>query len=1077
MPIESVNAHQRGSVFLFILAVLGVLFAVAFGLLSSSRLASTSGAETDPEILSDQAANEALGHAIGAIHQAFLTGGGVPSQLTDEWRSHFWPIDTHRRGETRNILEGDLQRGTEGDPWDYYENDVHVENLMTEFYNYLTKSGHYMDRSGMYAEGHFGHPGTGRWHEPGVLTSDPVNRPLSWHLDHPVAADTSSPDPAVRRGENYLPDRSDLEPIWYDANLRATSDPAALRYRLRYAVAVEALDGHILVTMPGEFAPAGASAEAGGVPTAEDFAAAMEVDRERADRWGSTLYEFGRRLGGGPDSLDLSLRGVGFSHTGNTDGMWSSVYTTGAGTDLMRWVHNDDDWVRTPAEQELTAGRLLIERQADNESSLVHEALGFAPSFEAVMLKKGDGNFDASRDVRVFLYTPFGTAPRAVAHGTRPSAYDEAYVDTPWALNVPTLVPNAITSLLYAYMPQAFKTGRYNRRDVYAYEGQFPDSNGNLQHRFSNNTIRVEYFDPAVDDDARGMVPLIDLFADYADIEDGPYFQRVGGFNLPDGDGDGVPDGRDLDGDGTADWVDLDGDGACDAPGEVLPPIPYPGTDPAFDGDYQHQQAWLDELGDPVLDGAGNHKLTALRRTTLDDGSTVDVPYPWHHRLGQGCKVNEGFPRRNNDGTQSGPEGFASPELVHMSSDSSYARNIFDDFVEKTETHLPPGVGEKWIKRDTGGGGAYNDAGGYFYGNSYWMDLANAYLHTMAACQFVWADHIDGVYEGDPLRGIPTWRYWDNPKTNEPDRGAVADGEPIPADYFQGVSGVTIDPNGPCRDLKADPSKSDADPSAWVPSTFDSMREVDAQFLRNLGEWPEDYATGRRPTVPNVGLELGEMWHQRFSDTNRPNGMPALRYRPFTTDHTNQEYNHANIKGLLNLPPAADDPGTDHIEGPITPEQAAVMELLVNDYRTSFFGASPTYPEFRPLDLDDDGIVRCSVYQNGHAPADPATGRGPLTDPATGQDFKRFSLTGYFTFQKTRHYRIFFRGEVYDVVREVVVGQTNGEAVYCVDPDGDVWNVEMQPNGAAVTGMSDSHLIMKRYHLNNYRGALSNVNR
>ena len=1094
---QHASNHRSGSVFLFVLAVIGVLFAVAFGLLSSSRMASTSSFETDPEILADQVANEGLAHAISAIHQAFLTGPGVPSQFTDEWRSHFWPIDTYRRGEEQSKKEGDLQRGIEGDPWDYYENDVHVENLLTEYYNYIEKRGQYSDRAGSYKDGHYSHPGGGRWWEPGKLTADPVNRPLSWHLEHPVGSNASSSDPAIQRGENYLPDRSDLAPVRYDAQFRATDDPAKVRYRLRYAVAVEPLDGHILVTLPGEFAPSVQSAKEGGTPTAADFESAMEVNRARADRWGSTLYEFGRRLGGGPDSLDLGLRGVGFSHTGGTDGMWSSIDTS-AGLELRQWVRNDDEWVRTPAEMALTEGRLLIERKA---SSVTHEALGPAPSFEALMLKKGDGNFDPGRDVRVFLYTPFGKAPTAVPHGNQPQEYDEGYVDTPWALNVPTLTPHAATSLLYAYMPQSFKTGRYKQRDVYVYEGQFADGNGDLKHKWSNNTIRVEVFDPAVDDEARGMVPLINLFDDYGDIDNGPYFARVGGFNLPDGDGDGFPDGRDLNGDGLADWADVNGNGIFDAAtDEILPPVAYPGTDPVFDGDLQHQQPWLDETGSPVLDGSGNPRLTTLRKTTLSNGSTVDVPYPWHHRLGQGCKVNEDFPSRIDPlGVMKGTmgyvakqlEGYVSPKLTHVSTDEKYARNIFSDYTEKSDTDII-GVSEKWVKRSAGGGGEYNDGGGYFYGQSYWMDLANAYLHTMAACQYVWADHIDGIDKTDPLSGKPSWRWYDNPKTymDKPvfkadgvtfDKfnrgGAWPDGQAIPSDYFAGVSGVFIDPDGPCRDLKVDLSKPDGDLSAYVPSTFDSVREVDAQFLRNLGEWPEDYATGSRPTASNVGLELGEMWQSVLSDSNFPNSMPALRYRPMPTGEADDEYNHYSIKGMLTIAPASDNTGTDFVEGPITPEQAALMELIVNDFRTSFFGASPAYPEFRPLDLDDDGIVRCSVYLNGYAPADAGTGRGPLTDPATGQDFKRFSLTGYYTFQKTRYYRIFYRGEVFDVMRGVVVGQVNGEAAYCVDPDGDVWDLEMLPNGSASTGMGDSHLLMKRYHFNKYRGALSNVNR
>ena len=46
-----------------------------------------------------------------------------------------------------------------------------------------------------------------------------------------------------------------------------------------------------------------------------------------------------------------------------------------------------------------------------------------------------------------------------------------------------------------------------------------------------------------------------------------------------------------------------------------------------------------------------------------------------------------------------------------------------------------------------------------------------------------------------------------------------------------------------------------------------------------------------------------------------------------------------------------------------------------------------------------------------------------------------------------------------------------------VDPDGDVWDVNMQPSSLGYTGMSDGHVLFQRYHSNHYRGFQPHVER
>ena len=557
------------------------------------------------------------------------------------------------------------------------------------------------------------------------------------------------------------------------------------------------------------------------------------------------------------------------------------------------------------------------------------------------------------------------------------------------------------------------------------------------------------------------MVPLIDLFASFddGDPDTGPYFDRAGGFNKETS-YSGIPFAGDLDDDGVFDRIvdeagnileqdaDINDDGIDNPAGYLARAnaIPYPGRDPRYPS---------------ALNGAAKQHMA------------------WHHNLGEGCKTNEG-----------GELGLGSAKFVSMDSKGKFTLNILPgSYIEES---IVNGF-QKRISSGGSGGGAFHAGQGYYYPNSYWMDIASAYVQTMSLTQYVWADHIDGYYKDDPRRGVPT--YWERVLQSDPIERTFpqeyfdlpAPGQPTRSSMGTYPLGrlPTIDAPGfaletPCRDLDVD-----GDGKPDVPSTFDTMAEVDAQFLRNLGEWPEDYATGTRPTLANVGLEtvgIMSQWNGNKILWGEGNAMPILRYKPLP--------DHYNIKGQLALYlEDADDPAIPIADRRgITPVQAGMMELVVNDFRTSFFGASPAYPEFRPLDLDDDGIVRCSVYKNGMAPAqNPAPGsydemetgpgRGPLIDPETGEPFERFSLTGYFTFQKSRFYRLFYRGEVYDVIRGVVVAQTNGEAVYVVDPDGDMAGARMQdPDGDATTGsLADSYLMYKHYHLNNYRGELANV--
>jgi hypothetical protein len=230
----------------------------------------------------------------------------------------------------------------------------------------------------------------------------------------------------------------------------------------------------------------------------------------------------------------------------------------------------------------------------------------------------------------------------------------------------------------------------------------------------------------------------------------------------------------------------------------------------------------------------------------------------------------------------------------------------------------------------------------------------------------------------------------------------------------------------------------DSDGAKETPSLADSPKDVDRLFLMALGEEPDDVA---RPATPVTGIFLANP----LSENDHH----------LTTFATNN-----NIRSLLSA-------------GKITPGEAASMELVLNDMRLSFLGASPQYPDFCGIDFDGNGIVRCSGYVGGQS--------GVATvayGPVVAAD-RRFSLTGYFVFQKSHFFRIFVRGEVFDELRQLPVASSDCESVVTIDPDGSLYDVNNNPTPqwksvpANCTGVEDSGVIFQRWHRSMYQGAMA----
>jgi|GEM_PF-3891958 len=447
---------RRGSIFLLVLGLTTVAVTLAFTFIVGARLRREQGLGDGASLLAQQAARSGVSHAIDVLTRDFLDSPNRAGSFGSRWFHAFGPIDTGLEGKETNSPNNDNSMGFEDSPFDRNENDVRTESRLVEMYlNDRKSGGNYRGRKTPFTKGWYTSRGIARWIEPSVFHRDLLNKPISFHLSHPAPKDTSSSDPALKyRGENYLPDVS--QPMWYDDHLVPVDDRTLARFRLRYAVSVVDLGGHMLSAPQGEYVVPPA-----GVATAVDAVGAAEIEPTLNEKYADAFVNLSAQS---PNMLRpwvaaLVWRGQGVW----SDNIWGGglggnptafpAIASFSGTVPAVWGDYDDRLNVAPIAPE-PDGR-ITQPIPDGGTAAVMSAAGRQVRYT---FDDGSRARSWSADTWNYLMTPFARASRAKASPTR---FDEGFTDVPWQVNVLTAPARTIASMVFAYLPKEAQLLKY----------------------------------------------------------------------------------------------------------------------------------------------------------------------------------------------------------------------------------------------------------------------------------------------------------------------------------------------------------------------------------------------------------------------------------------------------------------------------------------------------------------------------------------------------------------------------------------------------------------------------------------
>lgn len=459
---------RRASVLLIALGLMAACVALAFAFVSGTGRTLGSAHDETAVALARSATRQGTAHAYRTLIADYIGNPRVPTHLRQNWWAGFSSIDTHRVGWSTATSTDDMPSGEEGSAEDANGNDVPLDFRLGD--QYFAYKGSYYMREMAWTQGDWLISGLARWIEPGHYHSDLRGKPISFHLTHPVAASAGSPDPAIRAGENWTPDID--TPIYYDEHFARVATRAEARYRLRYAIAIDDLNGHILSNLVGPYQPPTNVAPT-AIPTAADDIGAREVDGTAVSQWGDSFNNLVLSARGEYSWWPMihRFRGLGMA------GDWANSHVRDYQILLSHFDANGspkvlDDWDRalyTPPAGEPT-GRYdtpfppymnlgAQQKEIQNISAQRGPTYSFEDIKQAVQEYEGLAQG----------FTPFGAATRATA---TPSAWNDSYTGCPWQVNLPTASPRTVSRMLFAYLPREQRTYRYQNKYRATYLGK-----------------------------------------------------------------------------------------------------------------------------------------------------------------------------------------------------------------------------------------------------------------------------------------------------------------------------------------------------------------------------------------------------------------------------------------------------------------------------------------------------------------------------------------------------------------------------------------------------------------------------
>ncbi len=916
---------RSGSFLIVCLSLMGLMIILAFGIVHDLRLQVDTSTGNQRYLLAEAAARSGLDHALTEIitdyNQTSInvrTAGApvsVPSitYLDGLYRAPFVAI------HTPNTVTWWLEGNAAND-----DDDVRFEDWVVHPWQW------WWSESNWY--GNQLYDGRGRYYEPGYYNISPA----------PAGSDAPNAPVSFLALNAPVPERS--QAMFYDELFRRIPpsgnpdvDRQKARYRLRYAIGVEDLSGHLLVNpIPGMqmlSAP-------GGPPADYRTPAASYPWMTTAI---NTMANFGGVIGGGlfGSQLENVFEGRGyytnvdFDHTPsgiNGPGSaqpWPKTFplmyrsqpdaSMGQGGDCWSsWSYGNGDLTQnlyysqfgTPkglaSGGEVLAptcggggGNFGLYYADSGPGVLMHCLMGPQLSFDNVAYATSGETWTLSNPEWLkFALTPFGH--RLTTTGYVPYQANKWYqgrVDTPFYINLMTAPPSVIDCMLYAYVQPTTKTFAYYAVNWYQVTPPDPASG------WPSAPILLRS-DPI--NGGAGNNPADEAYAYGRDM--------MVSTTAPPSFAQWAPPTR----------TDANPPGAQNPPGasgigQVVSPDYY-AVDP--------------RLSPPNLSPAGPAGMpVTLYPGPFMNGSPFN-PGQGGDDLGLHLDEVSVLGQPNGSGLSFGFDPYTWPYAWNAGYFLSYSifqpSQTWGHFQQQAGGDVPGGITDalNWATLPTDGSvqppAGWTD-GGPNPGANYIQKVPNANSVVTGHVNSYYYDLIAAM-----AQAIAVFR----------------------AEYIQ-YPNVFFSPDGNPWIGKI--FNTGQDPQ---PQYYQTLRDLDRLFLAELGESIDNPGTGN---PASLGLNA-------FQPSNVGHGLttPFIPYVPAN-----------NIWSLVHNHLLGSSVTVANVTTSVTDAQRAhVMELMLNDFRMSFFGCSPGYSdvmnpttnqadvakEFRPLDFLGDGHAYCSCY-------------------------------------------------------------------------------------------------------------------